>query len=82
VQVQQSLSGGYRAARERLAKAGTLVAEDGKYTFATDALFSSPSQAAAVIVGYAINGREAWKSKDGRTWGTIENARLSTGRAP
>ncbi len=38
---------------------------DQNYTFTRDWSFSSPSLAAAIVVGYSINGRTAWKSKKG-----------------
>jgi hypothetical protein len=70
--VQSSLSGGYRALREKLLASGTLTEVNGKLKFTKDQLFSSPSQAAAVLVGYAINGRDAWRLNDGTTYGTYE----------
>jgi hypothetical protein len=72
--VQRSLSMGYRSLRERLIASGVITQANGKCEFARDNLFSSPSQAAAVLVGYAINGRDAWKTKEGRTWGQVEEA--------
>ncbi|MFN4328763.1 MAG: GIY-YIG nuclease family protein [Limnobacter sp.] len=69
---QGSLSGGYRALREKLLLAGTLEPANGKLRLTKDQLFSSPSQAAAVLVGYAINGRDAWRLKDGTTYGDYE----------
>jgi hypothetical protein len=70
--VQTSLSGGYRALRERLMASGTLVQSNGNLNLTKDQLFSSPSQAAAVLVGYSINGRDAWRLDDGTTYGTYE----------
>jgi len=35
-------------------------------------LFSSSSAAAAVIVGYSVNGRRTWKNEDGKTISQIE----------
>lgn len=72
--VQASLSMGYRSLRERLIAAGVITKADGKYRFARDNLFPSPSQAAAVVVGYSINGRDAWKTKESHTWGQVEEA--------
>lgn len=53
----------YRALRERLEQDGTLVpSEDGKtMRFARSYVFSSPSAAAAVVVGRASNGRKVWR---------------------
>jgi hypothetical protein len=38
---------------------------DQNFTFTQDWSFSSSSLAAAIVVGYSINGRIAWKSKKG-----------------
>lgn len=38
---------------------------DENYIFTQDWSFSSPSLAAAIVVGYSINGRNAWKDKNG-----------------
>ena len=69
---QESLSGGYRALRDKLLSAGTLKPANGKLQLTKDQLFSSPSQAAAVLTGYAINGQNAWRLKDGTTYGAYE----------
>lgn len=69
---QGSLSGGYRLLREKLLESGTLASANGRLKFTKDQLFTSPSQAAAVLVGYAINGRDAWRLKDGTTYSAYE----------
>jgi len=41
---------------------------DGKhYQFSQDYVFSSPSLAAAVVLGRSANGRVEWKDSSGRT---------------
>ena len=70
---QPSLSGGYRAQREQLLSSGILVENGSKLKFARDQLFRSPSQAGAVVVGYSINGRDAWKTPEGLTFTDFEN---------
>ena len=45
---------------------------DANYTFTQDWLFSSPSYAAGMVVGYSINGRVAWKDKAGVSLGEAE----------
>ncbi len=45
---------------------------DKNYIFTQDWAFSSPSLAAAIVVGYSINGRIAWKNKDGISLKEIE----------
>lgn len=72
--IQGSLSMGYRSLREGLIASGVITQAGGKYKFTRDHLFASPSQAAPVVVGYSINGRDAWKTKDGRAWGQVEEA--------
>lgn len=71
--VQNSLSFGYRTLRERLISSGILIESGSKLKFAKDQLFRSPSQAAAVIVGYSINGRDNWKTPSGVSYTEFEN---------
>jgi hypothetical protein len=67
-----SLTGGLLGARLALIESGILVEVGSKHKFVKNHLFRSPSQAAAVIVGYSINGRESWRLPDGTTWGKYE----------
>jgi hypothetical protein len=70
----QSLSGGYRAIREQLISSGVVVDSGSCLQFAKNYPFPSPSQAAAVIVGYMVNGRQLWRASDGRSLGEVEEA--------
>ncbi|RYF31030.1 MAG: GIY-YIG nuclease family protein [Comamonadaceae bacterium] len=70
--IQPSLSTSHKAKREQLIAAGVLVQSGNKYKFSRDSLFNSPSQAAAVIVGYSTNGRENWRTSDNQSWGAVE----------
>lgn len=45
---------------------------DQNFTFTQDWSFSSASLAAAIVVGYSINGRIAWKNKKGVSLKEIE----------
>lgn len=45
---------------------------DGNFIFTQDWTFTSPSLAAAIVVGYSINGRNAWKNKNGVSLKEIE----------
>ena len=54
-----------------------MILKDGKNIFNENYEFSSPSTAGAVIVGYSINGRTAWKDKNGVT--IKENEELKIG---
>jgi hypothetical protein len=53
--------------RLRLIESSVLVQQDNVYKFASDYIFSSPSAAAAVVLGRKANGWTEWKYKDGRT---------------
>lgn len=72
VAIQSSLSMGYVSLRDSLIKSGVLISDGAKLIFSKDQLFSSPSQAAAVIVGYAINGRDVWRTSNGTTFSEYE----------
>jgi hypothetical protein len=54
------------ALRKKLLADGTLMEQNGFYTFTKDAEFSSPSAAAAVIHGGGANGLTEWRTQDGR----------------
>ena len=45
---------------------------DENFTFTQDWAFTSSSLAAAIVVGYSINGRTAWKNKKGISLKEIE----------
>lgn len=53
--------------RQELIGNGVLQREGDHYCFAQDYAFSSPSTAAAVILGRSANGRIEWKDAGGRT---------------
>lgn len=72
--VAPSLSNGYKAVREKLIDSGVVKDSGEFYVFTKDHSFTSSSQAAAVIVGYMINGRNNWRFKDGRSLKEIEDA--------
>lgn len=72
ISVQGSLTIGNRALRDQLIQSGMIATVGEKLKFTRDQLFNSPSQAASVIVGYSINGREAWKLPDGTTYAAYE----------
>ena len=75
--VMQSLPSSQRELRKRLMQQEVLVANGSKLKFAKDCLFNSPSQAAGIIVGYSINGRDAWKLSDGITTYSMNEQMLS-----
>ncbi len=53
--------------REELIGNGVLQREGDHFLFAQDYVFSSPSTAAAVVLGRSANGRIEWKDAKGRT---------------
>lgn len=60
--VQTSLSKATVNKRQLLLDRGII---DENFIFTQDWTFTSPSLAAAIVVGYSINGRTAWKNKKG-----------------
>jgi hypothetical protein len=53
--------------RQQLLESGVLIEESEKLKFAQDYTFSSPSQAAQVVLGRSANGRTDWKDSNGKT---------------
>ena len=53
--------------RQELIGNGVLEVHAGGYRFTQDYVFSSPSTAAAVVLGRSANGRIEWKDAQGRT---------------
>ncbi|WP_081791689.1 DUF4357 domain-containing protein [Sporolactobacillus terrae] len=45
---------------------------DKSYRFTEDRIFSSPSLAAAVVMGRSANGRTEWKTQEGQTLKSVE----------
>ena len=60
--------------REKLLAAGVLEERDGNYFFTQDFLFSSPSMAAAVVLGRTANGWVEWKDKAGATLSDVHRS--------
>jgi predicted GIY-YIG superfamily endonuclease len=72
-----TLSKGASKVRNQLRTDQILAAKADGLVFTTDCKFTSPSTAAAVICGYSINGRIAWKLDNGKTyaeWDAEQNA--------
>ena len=53
--------------RQKLVHEGVLVPEGDAFRFSADYLFSSPSTAAAVVLGRTSNGRAEWKDAEGKS---------------
>jgi len=63
--IANSLSEGYKAIRKMLIEKN--IIDEDKKIFIEDYEFSSPSAAAAIIMGYPMNGRTAWKDENEKT---------------
>lgn len=62
--------------REALIKDGIVHMEGGQFLFFKDHQFSSPSQAAAVVLGRNANGWVEWKNKEGKTLDQLKRKEL------
>lgn len=71
--MQQYVRGMYDVRQELIAN-GVLALADGLYRFTQDYSFSSPSTAAAVVLGRSANGRIEWKDAQGRTLKELQEA--------
>ncbi|MDP3849820.1 MAG: GIY-YIG nuclease family protein [Luteolibacter sp.] len=61
-----TLAPSYAQQREELIEQGVMKLEpDGRYLFAVDALFSSPSAAASIVAGYHSPGPQSWVDQSG-----------------
>lgn len=74
--VTDKLSPGYKKLRATLIENGVLKAEGAKYIFTENTLFKSASSAAAMVVGYNINGLLHWKDASGKTLSELENGSI------
>lgn len=68
-----SLSKGYGKVRENLIEKGKLVLSNNKLILQEDVLFASPSQAAAVLLGYPCSGPDYWLDSSGVSLKQREN---------
>ena len=67
LETSKSLAPGWRNLRQKLLDARILKPSKDKLVFAEDAIFSSPSAAAAVVLGRQAPGPISWRLEDGRT---------------
>lgn len=70
--VSESMSNSLVKLREKLLNGGFI---NNNYCFVKDYIFTSPSLAAAVVMGRNANGRTEWKTKDNRTLKQIEESK-------
>ena len=69
----QHVRGMYDVRQELIAN-GVMALDGGLYRFTQDYSFSSPSTAAAVVLGRSANGRIEWKDAQGRTLKELQQA--------
>jgi hypothetical protein len=72
LKTQSSFGHSHKAIREKLLSSGVIFTDGNYMKFSKDQLFNSPSQAAAIIVGYSINGRDAWKLENGMSYAAYD----------
>jgi hypothetical protein len=73
-----SLAIGYVDLKEKLIQNGILKMEGEKYIFQENTLFSTASPAAAIVVGYNINGPQFWKNINGKSLKEIEKEKVKS----
>jgi len=66
--------------RQNLLKNGVLIPDGDVYRLAQDYVFSSPSTAAGVLFGSPANGRDDWRSTDGRSLKELQESKLKSGK--
>lgn len=69
---------GFNALREELLKNEIIKKNEEKLIFIMDYLFSSPSAAAAVVMGRSANGLKEWKDSKGNDLKSIEEQEINT----
>lgn len=73
-----SLSGSYSNLRKTIQEKRIVENKFGKLVFIENYEFTSPSTAAAIILGYSVNGRVTWKDKVGKTLKEFEEERINS----
>lgn len=73
VSEQETKNYNYSALREKLITENVIgLNQNNKLVFLKNYLFKNSSPAAAVILGYSVNGRNVWKDSNGRSLNDIE----------
>lgn len=73
---------GYFRLRQQLIQQGVLVTDGLRVRFARDALFKSPSAAAACVLGRTANGPLEWRDDEGRSLWEVELQSLESVAQP
>lgn len=79
ISTSTSMSEGWINLREKLKKNEILVEADGKLVFQEDAVFTSTSAAASVVLGRQANGLTSWVDENRKTFKSYEEDRIRTG---
>lgn len=74
MEVVPSATNAVKPQRDKLIASGVMEERDGEYIFTQDFLFSSPSTAAAVVLGRSANGWVEWKDDHGQTLSDVYRA--------
>ncbi|MFH1813560.1 MAG: DUF4357 domain-containing protein [Pseudomonadota bacterium] len=74
--MQQHVRGMYDL-RQQLIGNGVMARDGDGYRFSQDYVFTSPSTAAAVVLGRSANGRVEWKDAQGRTLKALQAGEAS-----
>ena len=77
VETVPSFPKGFNALRDELIDSEIILKEGEDLVFASDYLFSSPSAAAAVIMGRSANGLIEWKNVKGKELKSVEETEIS-----
>lgn len=78
----ESIHGWTHDLRVDLLDNGVLAATADGLVFTQDYVFRSPSPSAAVLLGRSANGREDWRTADGRALKQIQEEQLEAAVAP
>jgi len=75
--VADDLSNKFKDLKKELVEKGVLVKSGDIYVFTKEQLFTSPSYASSMVLGYRSNGRHLWKNKEGKTINDIQEKELA-----
>lgn len=67
----------YAARHDQLVAEGSIVVNGTTGTLTRNVTFPSPSSAGAIVSGRSCNGRQAWQTPDGQTFGAWEDRGLA-----
>lgn len=70
--------GSVKELRDELIRLGVLAPAEGGFVMSQDYTFSSPSTAAAVMLGRSANGRMEWKTKSGKPLKDLQEAEIAS----